>query len=50
MYIVTAMINHSCDFNLNYWTENNKVHLSNNRVINKGEELTISYITETYRP
>ncbi|KRX09586.1 hypothetical protein PPERSA_08618 [Pseudocohnilembus persalinus] len=49
-YMKTSMLNHSCKNNCFYFIENQKMTVRNFKKINKGEEVTISYIRNLYQP
>ena len=44
------MLNHNCENNSCFWTENSRINVASFKKIKKGETISVSYITETYRP
>ncbi|KRX09585.1 hypothetical protein PPERSA_08617 [Pseudocohnilembus persalinus] len=50
LFICTSMLNHSCKNNCFYFLEKQKITVRNFKKINKGEEVTVSYIRNLYQP
>lgn len=50
IYIFMSIINHDCNNNSTFWTEKSKINVASFKKILKGEEISISYINETYKP
>jgi len=49
LFPVMSQFNHDCDNNCSFWSEAGQMVAVTQRNVSKGEELTISYITDTYR-
>ena len=50
IYVFSSLTNHDCNNNCTFWTEKSKLNLAAFKKIHKGEEISISYINETYKP
>jgi len=50
IYVFSSLTNHDCNNNCTFWTEESKLNLAAFKKIHKGEEISISYINETYKP
>jgi hypothetical protein len=49
LFPVMSQFNHDCDNNCSFWSEAGKMVAVTQTNVKKGQELTISYITDTFR-